>query len=82
MGHHVGDVDRSYYRTKDEEQQWKTTRDPLQLLGQWLLDQKWATPDDLLRIEQKAREEIAAGVQFALTAPYPDPSEVTLHVYA
>ncbi len=82
MGHHVGDVDRSYYRPKDEEQQWRTTRDPLQVLGQWLIEQKWTTPDDLLRIEQRAREEIATGVQFALTAPYPDPSEVTLHVYA
>src|SRR5919198_5001446 len=28
-GHHVGDVDRAYYRSKDEEADWKTNRDPV-----------------------------------------------------
>src|ERR1700686_3177856 len=28
-GHHVGDVDRSYYRSKDEERLWANDRDPL-----------------------------------------------------
>ncbi|HEX9132422.1 MAG TPA: thiamine pyrophosphate-dependent dehydrogenase E1 component subunit alpha, partial [Ktedonobacteraceae bacterium] len=28
-GHHVGDIQRSYYRSKEEEQQWMTQRDPL-----------------------------------------------------
>lgn len=82
MGHHVGDVDRSYYRSKDEEQQWRTTRDPIQLLGDWLVENKMTTPDALAGIEPKVRGEIAAGLQFALAAPYPDASEVTLHVYA
>ena len=32
-GHHVGDIDRAYYRTKDEEELWRSERDPLALLG-------------------------------------------------
>ena len=28
-GHHVGDVDRAYYRSKDEEELWRSERDPL-----------------------------------------------------
>src|SRR4051794_38979869 len=31
-GHHVGDVDRSYYRPKTEEEDWKQHRDPVTLL--------------------------------------------------
>ena len=28
-GHHVGDINREYYRSKQEEQHWKTERDPI-----------------------------------------------------
>src|SRR5712692_1918770 len=28
-GHHVGDVSREYYRTKQEEQQWSAEKDPI-----------------------------------------------------
>src|SRR3954469_21199347 len=33
QGHHVGDVDRSYYRSKDEEERWRAERDPIALLA-------------------------------------------------
>jgi TPP-dependent pyruvate/acetoin dehydrogenase alpha subunit len=36
----------------------------------------------LERIEREVRKEIAAGLEFALAAPYPDAGEVTDHVYA
>jgi TPP-dependent pyruvate/acetoin dehydrogenase alpha subunit len=81
-GHHVGDVDRAYYRSKDEEALWRDERDPLAIFGRWLEEQKLATPDDLGRITDEARAEIEAGVQFALDAPFPDPSQVTEDIYA
>jgi acetoin:2,6-dichlorophenolindophenol oxidoreductase subunit alpha len=81
-GHHVGDVDRAYYRSKDEETLWRDERDPLAIFGRWLEEQKLATPEDLLRITDAARAEIEAGVQFALDAPFPDPSQVTEDLYA
>ena len=81
-GHHVGDVDRSYYRTKEEEQLWRVERDPLALAGAWLEEQKLASAADLKRVEDEARAEIEQGVAFAIDAPFPDPSEVTEDVYA
>jgi acetoin:2,6-dichlorophenolindophenol oxidoreductase subunit alpha len=81
-GHHVGDVDRAYYRSKDEETLWRDERDPLAIFGRWLEEQKLATPEELLRITDTARAEIEAGVQFALDAPFPDPSQVTEDLYA
>ena len=81
-GHHVGDIDRAYYRPKDEEELWRSERDPLAIHGRWLEEQKLATGDDLKRIEDESRAEVETGVQFALDAPYPDPSQVTEDVYA
>jgi acetoin:2,6-dichlorophenolindophenol oxidoreductase subunit alpha len=81
-GHHVGDVDRAYYRSKDEESDWKTNRDPITRLGAQLVDNGLATPEELERVANEAQAEIAAGVEYALDAPYPAESEVTEDVYA
>lgn len=82
LGHHVGDVDRSYYRTKDEEQEWRAERDPLKLLARWLIDEGVADLGVFDRIDQEVRAHVESAVQFALSAPYPDASEVDQHVYA
>jgi pyruvate dehydrogenase E1 component alpha subunit len=81
-GHHVGDINRSYYRSPDEEEQWAHERDPIRLLGLWLIQQRMAGATTLERIEQDGRALIASGLEFALAAPYPNPGEVTQHVYA
>src|SRR5438094_8843423 len=39
LGHHVGDIQRSYYRSREEEEYWKTERDPLKMLAEWLMAQ-------------------------------------------
>jgi pyruvate dehydrogenase E1 component alpha subunit len=76
-GHHVGDVDRSYYRSKDEEEQWARERDPLLLVAARLCDDA-----AIERFRGQVEAEVAEAVAYALEAPYPDPSEVTEHVYA
>ena len=81
-GHHVGDIQRSYYRSKEEEQLWMTQRDPIQLLSNWLVEQQLVDLETFERIEQRVHAEIEAGVAFALNAPFPDPSEVDQDVYA
>src|ERR1700739_3502795 len=68
-GHHVGDINREYYRTKQEEQFWKTERDPIKLHAQWLLAQDYADAVGLDRISAEARAEMEAAVQFAIAAP-------------
>lgn len=80
-GHHVGDIDRAYYRSREEEQWWRQGRDPLVLLAEWLQEQG-LDESIFARIDEAVRREVAAAVQFALDAPYPDTSEVDRHVYA
>jgi acetoin:2,6-dichlorophenolindophenol oxidoreductase subunit alpha len=81
-GHHVGDVDRSYYRPREEEDDWRRRRDPLRILADRILAGDGVGPDALDRIEEEVMTEVRQGVQFALEAPYPDPAEVDRHVYA
>lgn len=81
-GHHVGDINREYYRSKLEEQEWKTKRDPIKLLGDWLTSQKLADAASLLRIESEVRAQMQSAVEFAVAAPYPSPEEAEQDVYA
>jgi pyruvate dehydrogenase E1 component alpha subunit len=81
-GHHVGDVNRAYYRSRDEEQAWATGRDPLIILRRKLIDEHMADDAVLDGIADEVRGEIARGLDFALRAPYPDASEVDRSVYA
>ncbi len=81
-GHHVGDINRGYYRPKEEEQEWRSERDPLSLLANWLTDEGMADTKLLAQIEGDVKSETDAAVQFALDAPYPEPGEVNKHVYA
>jgi pyruvate dehydrogenase E1 component alpha subunit len=82
-GHHVGDVDRSYYRSKKEEELWRSEqRDPLALLAKWLLAEGLADEDLLRGIQTETRAEVEEALRFALEAPYPDPSQVTEDVFA
>jgi TPP-dependent pyruvate/acetoin dehydrogenase alpha subunit len=81
-GHHVGDINREYYRTKQEEQQWKTDRDPIKVLSKWLLDQGYADAASFERITSEVRATMEAAVKFAVAAPYPNVDEVEKHVYA
>ncbi len=78
MGHHVGDVSRDYYRSKQEEQQWKTERDPIKIMGDWLVAQNLS----LDQIHAEVKTEIEKAVQFALAAPFPALDKVEQDVYA
>jgi TPP-dependent pyruvate/acetoin dehydrogenase alpha subunit len=81
-GHHVGDVDRAYYRSREEETSWRDERDPILRHGGWLLEQGLADEDELAAIEARVRTAVEAGVAFALDAPFPAAEEVGTHVYA
>jgi pyruvate dehydrogenase E1 component alpha subunit len=81
-GHHVGDINREYYRSKQEEQHWRTERDPIRMLADWLIAQGLATAEALTQIDSEVKSEIDRAVKFALDAPYPAPEEVDQDVYA
>jgi TPP-dependent pyruvate/acetoin dehydrogenase alpha subunit len=82
MGHHVGDISREYYRSKQEEQTWKTERDPLKVVTDAILAQNIADQAALSRIQTEVKAEIEKAVQFAMTAPYPSADKVEQDVYA
>jgi len=82
LGHHVGDIKRDYYRSKAEEQHWRTERDPLALLSSWLVERQLADASMFDQLEREVRRTVETAVAFALNAPFPDPSEAEQHVYA
>jgi pyruvate dehydrogenase E1 component alpha subunit len=78
----VGDINREYYRSKQEEHSWKTVRDPIRLLADFLLQNKLVESSQLERVQSELRTEMEQAVAFATAAPYPNPAEVSEDVYA
>ncbi len=81
-GHHVGDINRTYYRTKQEEQLWQTERDPIKIFARQLMDEKITDAAGLMAIDAAVKTEISAAAEFALNAPYPSASQAEEDVYA
>ncbi len=81
-GHHVGDINRTYYRPKEEERGWRENRDPLKLLAAKLIGQELTDQSVIDRIDAGVKKEVEDGVQFAVNAAYPDQSEVSEDIYA
>ena len=57
--------DRRLYRTSDEEQQWML-RDPILLFEQKMVDNGFATPDEITAIEDECRKGIELQAMTAL----------------
>jgi TPP-dependent pyruvate/acetoin dehydrogenase alpha subunit len=81
-GHHVGDINREYYRSKEEEKHWKTERDPIKLLSDWLIEQRLADSALLSGMRSEVESEMKQAVEFSVAAAYPDITEVEQDVYA
>ena len=77
-GHSMSDPAK--YRTKEEVDEVKKTRDPIEHV-KMLLDQAGATEADLKPIEDEIKAIVAEAVQFAQESPEPDPSELYTDVY-
>ncbi|PZX39448.1 pyruvate dehydrogenase E1 component alpha subunit [Roseinatronobacter thiooxidans] len=81
-GHHVGDINREYYRSKDEEKDWRDNRDPIIRFRAHLVSEGIATEEDLDAMNAEVERDAAEAVAYALDAAYPDASEVDMHVFA
>lgn len=82
FGHHVGDVDRGYYRPREEEQFWREQRDPITLAGGWLEASGLADRSALELIATELGRELDAAVEFAVAAPFPNLDQVATDVFA
>lgn len=81
-GHHVGDINRTYYRSKEEEAHWRENRDPIDNFGSHIVAKKGATKKELEEIKQRVEQEARQAVDYALQADYPPLEEVDSHVFA
>lgn len=80
-GHHVGDINREYYRSKDEEKEWKDNRDPIIRFRAHLVSEGLATEAEIDAMNAEIAADADAAVKYALDAKYPDESEVDMHVF-
>jgi pyruvate dehydrogenase E1 component alpha subunit len=78
-GHFVGDP--NVYRPKQEIEEWKQKRDPLDLFESRVVEAGLAAADDLRRIDGEVAEEIENAVTEAEAAPFPQPEDVLSDVY-
>jgi pyruvate dehydrogenase E1 component alpha subunit len=81
-GHHVGDIAREYYRSKQEEQTWKSERDPVTLMANALIAERVADKATLDKFYSEVETEMLAAVKFGVDAPYPNADKVDQDVYA
>ena len=81
-GHHVGDINRAYYRSKAEEAEWKQDRDPITRFRGWLVSEGIASEAEIEAMNAEIAQDAEAAVAYALAAPYPEASEVDMHVFA
>ncbi len=77
-GHSMSDPAK--YRTKEEVDEVKKTRDPIDHIKLLLAEAK-ATEDELKTIDAEIKAIVAEAVQFAQESPEPDPSELYTDVY-
>lgn len=78
-GHLLGD-DGHYI--PEEEMNAALAADPMPKFRTWLLEQQQATEEELQEIERSNQEAFEDAVEFGLSSPYPDVSELKRDIYA
>ncbi|NII28943.1 pyruvate dehydrogenase (acetyl-transferring) E1 component subunit alpha [Pseudoflavitalea sp. X16] len=72
-GHSISDPQK--YRTKEEVEEYKQ-RDPIQLVLNTILKNKYATKDEIAAIDKRVNDAVVASVKFAEESPWPADDEV------
>ena len=79
-GHSVADADDTY-RTKQDIQDYKNTKDPIILFHDHLIEEGIADADTLKQINAEAKEEAEQSAKFAEQSPFPPESDIQADVY-
>jgi pyruvate dehydrogenase E1 component alpha subunit len=69
-------TDPAYYRTREEEQHWRTTRDPITIFEQKLLELGVATQSEFDANDVRATQVSEDAADFAENSPDPSPEEL------
>ncbi|MFN3514386.1 MAG: pyruvate dehydrogenase (acetyl-transferring) E1 component subunit alpha [Phenylobacterium sp.] len=78
-GHSMSDPAK--YRTREEVDEVRKTRDPIEHLRELLEKQGWADEDRLKALDAEVKKIVAEAAEFARTSPEPEPSELYTDVY-
>ena len=73
-GHSMSDPAK--YRTREEVQKVRSEHDPIEMVRERLLQNKWAREDDLKKIDAEVRAVVNEASEFAIHDPEPDASEL------
>ena len=73
IGHHVGDINRAYYRPKDEEDALAGERDPIDLFGAWLAGEGIACRGELAH-DPRRRSKPRPRRRWPMRSPPPFPT--------
>jgi pyruvate dehydrogenase E1 component alpha subunit len=79
-GHSMSDPAK--YRTREEVQDIREHRDPIDLLRKRILDGGRASEDELKEIDREVRARVNEAAEFAQSDPEPEPSELYTDVTA
>jgi pyruvate dehydrogenase E1 component alpha subunit len=77
-GHSMSDPAK--YRTKEELEEYKE-KDPINQVLKTIMDNGWATEEQIEAVNEKVRNEVEEAVQFAEDSPWPDVSELYKDIY-
>ena len=78
-GHYVGDP--LTYRTKEETEQVRVTRDPLDRFERRVSADGTLAEDELRRVDDEVAAAVAAAVRYAEASPLPELADLTADVY-
>ena len=75
-------TDPAYYRTREEEQQWRNTRDPIGIFEKKLLEQGIATQAEFDANDARATQAAEDAADFAENSADPSPEDLLTDVMA
>ena len=79
-GHSVADPDKTY-RTRDEIEEYRRTKDPIQVFQQKLVAEGVLTEVIIEQIDTEAKAEADLAADFAEASPFPTPDDIQKDVY-
>jgi pyruvate dehydrogenase E1 component alpha subunit len=79
-GHSVADPDNTY-RAKAEIEEYRRTKDPIQVFQNLLLSEKVLSDAQVEKIDSEARAEADLSAEFADASPFPEVSDLQKDVY-
>jgi pyruvate dehydrogenase E1 component alpha subunit len=79
-GHSVADPDNTY-RSKDEIEEYRRTKDPIQVFQATLVAEGVLTEAVIEQIDQAARAEADHAADFAEASPFPTADDIQKDVY-